>query len=243
MIIAEAERRLRIGNDAIPFLVVKGRPNRIRLSFNPENHLQIETGTGALGKFERDFLVNKATWIVKAYRIRKDAHHQKSRFLEDVENSIQVLGRQTPVEFVADTKTYFKYSQTGNFRVFAPARFIRAHKKKVLYFALRKFSELYLAQRLEYWSKVTNLHYNRLVVKDLRSKWGSCSSLRNINLNWQLILLEDALIDYVVIHELMHLHEMNHSPAFWAWVGKYCPNYPSMRKKLKEQQWLVGILN
>ena len=79
-------------------------------------------------------------------------------------------------------------------------------------------------------------------MKDLSSKWGSCSSLQNINLNWQLIFLEESLIDYVIIHELMHLREMNHSPRFWNWVGKYYPDYKKARKLLKDRQWLIGIL-
>lgn len=223
-------------------MLVKGRPNRIRLSFS-NDFLQIETGTGALGNFEREFLASKTRWILKGYRIRRDAAQRKSSLLSDVERRIPLLGKETPVEFVPDTRTYFKYNAQDVFRVYAPSRFIRAHKKKVLYFALRKFSELYLAERVAHWSQVTGLKVNRVVIKDLRSKWGSCSTLRNVNLNWQLVLLDDSLIDYVVIHELMHLHEMNHSPAFWAWVGKYCPDYKTLRKKLKEQQWVVGILS
>nr|MBP6639188.1 M48 family metallopeptidase [Bacteroidia bacterium] len=80
-------------------------------------------------------------------------------------------------------------------------------------------------------------------VKELKSKWGSCSTLRNINLNWQLVLLSEGLIDYVIVHELMHLHEMNHSPRFWNWVGKYFPDYKRAKAQLKEEQWMVGILN
>lgn len=243
MTILEAEQNIRIGHEAIPFQLFKGRANRIRLSFADGNLLQIETGTGKLAEFDRQFLATKSKWILQGYRTRRDAENRKRELLVEVEKRILLFGKDTEVQFIPDTKTYFKYSPDGVFIVHAPAHIIRAHKKKVLYFALRKFSELYLNQKTAQWAKATGMSYKRIVVKDLRSKWGSCSTLSNINLNWHLVLLKESLIDYVVVHELMHLHEMNHSPAFWAWVGKYCPNYKQLRKQLKEQQWLVGILN
>jgi predicted metal-dependent hydrolase len=243
VIISEEDKQLRIGNEAIPILLLKGRPNRVRISFAQGNLLQIETGTGKLGDFDKQFLATKTRWILRGFRIRRDADDRKKQLLTDVERRIMLFGKDTEVQFITDNRTYFKFDPDGPFRVHAPAHVIRAHKKKVLYFALRKFAEIYLNRKVADWSERTQITVKRVVIKDLKSKWGSCSTLRNINLNWHLILLEENLIDYVVIHELMHLHEMNHSAAFWAWVGRYCPDYARMRKKLKENQWLVGILN
>ncbi|MBX3102987.1 MAG: M48 family metallopeptidase, partial [Bacteroidetes bacterium] len=71
--------------------------------------------------------------------------------------------------------------------------------------------------------------------------WGSCSSKRNINLNWHLILMDKAVIDYVIIHELMHLREMNHSARFWAHVSTYFPDYRKAIAILKQEQWKIGL--
>lgn len=242
MIIAEQEQTLRIGQEAIPFSLKQGKPNRIRLSFSHDNQLCIETSNGRLGEFEREFLASKRKWILRGFRIRRDEHQKKTALLSDVENRVPILGVETEIRYTPAEKTYFNYETDKLFTVFAPGIYLKDQKKKILYYALRGFAERYLIRRVEHWTAETELTFNKLRIKDLRSKWGSCSSLQNINLNWQLIFLEPTLIDYVIIHELMHLREMNHSQQFWAWVGRYYPNYKTARKQLKEKTWLVGIL-
>jgi predicted metal-dependent hydrolase len=76
--------------------------------------------------------------------------------------------------------------------------------------------------------------YTRLTIRDGRSRWGSCSSLGGLNFSWRLILAPPAVLDYVVIHELAHRRELNHSPRFWAIVAAYCPDYRTHQHWLKE---------
>lgn len=80
----------------------------------------------------------------------------------------------------------------------------------------------YLPQRLEYWSNLHHLPYKDLVIKDIRSKWGSCSGKKNINLSLHLMKLPTHLIDFVILHELTHTIEMNHGPAFKAKLNALC---------------------
>lgn len=72
-----------------------------------------------------------------------------------------------------------------------------------------------------------------LFLSNARTRWGSCNSRGEIRLHWRLVQAPPAIIHYVVAHELAHLKEMNHSPAFWAWVGKLCPDYAAARQALK----------
>lgn len=76
------------------------------------------------------------------------------------------------------------------------------------------------------------LSYNRVVIKGMRSRWGSCSVKGNLNFNWKLVLLPEPVIDYVIIHELTHLKEMNHSRKFWELVARECPDWRGRRKWL-----------
>ncbi|MFM9911996.1 MAG: M48 family metallopeptidase [Methylophilaceae bacterium] len=72
-----------------------------------------------------------------------------------------------------------------------------------------------------------------LKLSSAHTRWGSCNSKGEIRLNWRLIQAPPHIIHYVVAHELAHLKEMNHSPQFWAWVGKLCPEYSAHRRALK----------
>ena len=81
----------------------------------------------------------------------------------------------------------------------------------------------YLNERTAYWTALMGQHYGRVTIKDQRSRWGSCSSLRNLNYNWRLIMAPMPVLDYVVIHEAAHLIELNHSAAFWKIVAAYDP--------------------
>jgi predicted metal-dependent hydrolase len=73
------------------------------------------------------------------------------------------------------------------------------------------------------------LIYNRVVIRDQKSRWGSCSCLKNLNFNWRLIMAPEPVLDYVIIHELCHLKEMSHSRSFWNIVAQYCPKWHEYR--------------
>lgn len=87
--------------------------------------------------------------------------------------------------------------------------------------ALRREAKRFLPGRLEWLAHQHNVRYNNVTVKNLKSRWGSCSGRNNINLNLHLMRLPDRLIDYVLLHELCHVREKNHGPRFWALLDNY----------------------
>lgn len=88
--------------------------------------------------------------------------------------------------------------------------------------------------KVDYYAAIIGVSYGRISIRNQTSRWGSCSSKGNLNFNCKLMLLDDELIDYVVVHELCHRLQMNHSPAFWAEVERIIPDYRLRRKRLKE---------
>lgn len=98
----------------------------------------------------------------------------------------------------------------------------------------RKEAKLRLKDRVDYYAPIMGVTYDRIAVKAAKTRWGSCSAQGNLNFHWKLILMPQEVLDYVVVHELAHRKEMNHSPRFWAEVEKILPDYKIRRKWLKE---------
>ncbi len=92
-----------------------------------------------------------------------------------------------------------------------------------------------IPKRVEYFAKLVGVEYGRITIRHQRTIWGSCSSKGNLNFNCLLMLAPTEVIDYVVVHELCHRKEMNHSKAFWCEVAKVLPEYKKQVKWLKEQ--------
>ena len=89
--------------------------------------------------------------------------------------------------------------------------------------------------RVRHYAALIGVAYGRVTIRNQKSKWGSCSAKGNLNFNCLLTLCPPEVLDYVVIHELCHRKEMNHSPKFWAEVEKYAPDYQARRKWLKDE--------
>lgn len=90
-----------------------------------------------------------------------------------------------------------------------------------------------IRERLNYYVPRIGRAPGRVAIREQKSRWGSCSSKGNLNFNWKLIMAPPQALDYVVIHELCHLYEFNHSPRFWALVGGQMPDYEVWKKWLK----------
>lgn len=90
------------------------------------------------------------------------------------------------------------------------------------------------AQKTSYYASIMNVTYGRISIREQKTRWGSCSSQGNLNFNWRLIFAPEEVLDYIVVHELAHRLEMNHSSAFYAIVASVLPNYKETQKWLRE---------
>lgn len=89
------------------------------------------------------------------------------------------------------------------------------------------------------WAARMGVSYHTIAIRDQKTRWGSCSTRGTLSFNWRLVMAPPAIMDYVVIHELAHLKQPNHSPAFWQVVAQYCPDYKKARAWLRGNGSLV----
>lgn len=99
---------------------------------------------------------------------------------------------------------------------------------------LHKEAKEYITERVRYYAPIVGVNYSRITIRTQKTRWGSCSSKGGLNFNCLLMKTPKQVIDYVVVHELCHRKEMNHSKKFWSEVEKVIPDYRISRKWLKD---------
>lgn len=233
---------LKIGDANIAYSLVKGKSDQVRLSFTENNLLRIESGSGELGRFEMEFIEKNKRWILNSYKTNHTEGKKRERFFDELETVVPLLGEKRMIKYLISHETRYHYTKEKEFVVQAPANIISDYRIQLLRHALFAFASSYIRVRTRKWAEEIGLHPQKISVKTHKSKWGSCSSNGNINLNWYLIFLDKKMLDYVLIHEIMHLQELNHSASFWRLVEQYVPDHKFVRKQLADNQWVIGIL-
>jgi len=108
-------------------------------------------------------------------------------------------------------------------------------KKREDYLNNKEKAREIILTRLRELNKFYNYTYKKVAIRDQKTRWGSCSSKGNLNFNYKLLFLDKESLDYIIVHELCHLEEMNHSFRFWALVERVVPEHKRIRRKLKKQ--------
>lgn len=104
----------------------------------------------------------------------------------------------------------------------------------------RMQAEVLVKEKIDKLSTHLGVKYNRFIIRGQKTRWGSCSQKGNLNFNWKLIMAPEPVIDYVMIHELAHLKELNHSRRFWQLVAEHCPQWRKHKKWLNDHTAELG---
>ncbi|MEL7662272.1 SprT family zinc-dependent metalloprotease [Acetobacterium wieringae] len=201
---------------------------------NAEIEVRVPNGTPQ--KVVADFVAQHQHWI--------DTHHgavaqqvaERENFALRFGAKLLFLGHELPLEpvekpaFGFDGQRFYAYAQMSTEELKASQVDIyRSLAKKVL------------SDMVKDLAKHMGLKPKAVKINGARTRWGSCSSAGNLNFSWYLVMAEEATIRYVVVHELAHLIEMNHSPNFWRIVEQVLPNYKSERERLKLLQKKLSV--
>jgi len=148
------------------------------------------------------------------------------------------MSYQQAEEIVLSKRRYWEEQVAAKRKVEAEHEALKA-QKEVKQECNRKEVKEQLVGRLQTLAQQHGFTYNRVFVRSQKTKWGSCSGANNINLNCKLVELPDHLIDYVILHELMHLKHKNHGKDFWAELSTFVGDAKAVNKELKKYK--LGI--
>ncbi len=209
--------------------IIRSKRKTIALVIQPNGELLVRAPQRATKKQINEMVDQHIDWIAKkqakaraaqrAYAPRQFIEGEKFPFLGEF-YSLQLVKNDQPR---LDLNGDFQLAQSG------------------LGQAEQIFEQWYQGQarkvfkdRVEFYSSEYGFDYSKLRLSSARTRWGSCSSKGTLSLTWKLVMAPLKIVDYVVVHELSHLREHNHSSKFWAQVGAILPDYKTRRKWLKE---------
>lgn len=129
-------------------------------------------------------------------------------------------------------KSSWVLSKLEYFKKFGTEIFKDDHKK---YLARKDEALNFAEKRVEHFNEVYDFKFNKINIRNQKTRWGSCSIKGNLNFNYKILLLPKRIADYIIVHELCHLKEFNHSYKFWNLVAKAAPDYLEIKKELKRK--------
>lgn len=212
---------------AIPFEVRRSsRARRVRLVVGPQPRVEIVAPHGEpLGRI-KDLLAPYRLWIFRQLEAIAIAATRPERSLD----MLPYLGGELQVIVERGNRRLVQL-EDRTLRV----RILRGERPEPIIISwYREQARALVRDRADHWSAVMGVHYGRISIRDQRGRWGSCSSLGNLNFNWRLVLAPAEVLDYVVIHEVAHLREPNHGPHFWSLVEEWCPEFRRQRAWLQQ---------
>ncbi len=222
----EEPRRITLGDRIVPYLLRRGSRRTIGLSID---HRGLRVGAPRRTSLtEVEMLIRKhGEWVVeKLDEWRTRRRPEPLRIVDGVR--LPFLGDEIGIGLAVG----------ANRAIWNPGGLTLCLKPgvapgPVLEKALRERAREHFASRLAPLAAVLGVPVPALALSSARTRWGSCSTKSGIRLNWRLIHFPEAIIDYVVVHELAHLRHMNHGPRFWSLVEVGCPDYRAARVELQ----------
>ena len=181
------------------------------------------------------FIIKKrAKWIEKKKEFFASFETIKKEYVSG--EDFKYLGRSYRLKVIESKKEAVKL-QRGYLEIYVKNKNDLKRKQNLVYEWYYEKALLHFFNILQEFNKIVKQEIKDIKIRQMKTRWGSCSSEKNLNFNWKLILAPPEVLDYVVVHELCHLKEMNHSKAFWNEVEKVMPEYETYKLWLKENGW------
>lgn len=181
------------------------------------------------------FVEEKQDWIRSKLAI---VNQTKTKFDDIIHYQKFLLYGNRYSLLLSDVK---KIETNDAFQIVIPQKTEKEKITKSLKSWYKKIAKQVLFDRLAFIESRVRLKSKAVKINDSKGKWGSCNSMGTISLNWRVVMLPPRVIDYVLVHELCHLVEMNHSKKFWELVNKFLPNVQELKKEIKEYGILLNL--
>ncbi len=222
-----------------PYKLIRSQRKSITIRITEEGTVEVRAPLRIRVSYLEQVLSTKENWVLETLAKRQSQNEEKKDFSVEYGKLYWFRGKEYPLFPNHKNAVYFDYTA-----FYIPGRLELQARKQVLILLYKDLAKQYLLSRVSLYSKQMGLIPSAVKINSAKTRWGSCSSKKSINFSWRLILAEDEVIDYVVVHELAHLKEMNHSQRFWSLVESVFPDYErrkqgleSLQERLSKEDW------
>ncbi|MCK9574978.1 MAG: SprT family zinc-dependent metalloprotease [Clostridia bacterium] len=215
--------------------IIRNNRKLLTLTIDKQGRLLIKAPINMSEETILDFIRKKQNWIDSKQNMILNARSLHNDILSYSE--LLYLGTLYKPQFVENIKLV----ELNGECISIPLNTKIEKVKKLLIKWYKMQAEKVLVNRVEYFLQITNLKCNSVKLINSKCKWGTCDSKRNLAFNWRTVMLPHNIIDYIVVHEITHLVEMNHSGAFWEVIQALIPDYKSHRKLLKDSNYVLEL--
>ncbi len=208
------------------------RSNRktVSIKINEDTSLEVKSPHYLSKKEIDEFVISKEKWIAKHTKEISKKYHLKKQFNLNFGDYVLVRGQDTSIVPIENNTG----SYDGENKIFYIPKIANSDQIKEMLIKLYKLiAKSYIPQRVSYFAEQMGVNPTGIRITSAKTRWGSCSGKNSVNFTWKLIMTDDETIDYVIVHELAHIKQYNHSPKFWQIVKDIFPNYQQNKEKLK----------
>lgn len=227
-----------VGNAEINYKTIRSRRKTITLIVDPEEGVIVRVPERLTDSQIREIVREKFNWIIrKQEELKKIKSVNVKEFING--EKLPFLGQLYKLEVIetVGTRGVSVALKDGKFQIKVPSNLKcenrREEIKRRLVEWYKKEARTKYKERVEHYRKKLGVSYNKISIRDQKTRWGSCSNKGNLNFNWRLIMAPPPILDYIVVHELAHFVHANHGDDFWKLVESVIPDYREKREWLR----------
>jgi len=214
-------------------LVRNPRARRYVLRLRPDGTARVTVPRGGSESEARRFAQRNSAWLEQ--QLRRSVERPNGRVMWRPGTEFYFRGKLVKIEAGTNGESHLVRFGSEQIKTPHPALDLRPAIEKHLW----RLAAKELPSKVFDYAALHQLSVNRITVRNQKSRWGSCSRRGTISLNWRLIQTPEFVRDYIILHELMHLRQMNHSARYWQEVERVCPGYQLAEKWLKQHSVLL----
>ena len=215
----------------ITYTIVRSRRKTASISITKDMMVEVRAPLQMPQTDIDSFVRSAEKWIVEHLAKTKQLHAEKAAFALGYGDTALLRGKEYPIIAATGNRAGFDGE-----KLFIPPALSPELVKETLVQIYRNLAKKLLASRVSAYAAAMKVTPTAVKISGAKTRWGSCSDKNSLNFSWRLIMAADGVIDYIVVHELAHIIEHNHSPRFWAIVEGVLPDHKERQKRLKSLQ-------